>query len=449
MDIRKFINKSEIDTSLNPQQREIVELVVRKRENVFITGPGGVGKSHTIRYIQQTAIKDSYSVAITALTGCAAYELKCGASTIHRWAGINTGTGSISTLINRIKRKNRKAFNRWKSTDILVIDEISMMDAELFEKLDTIGRELRNSIKPFGGITIVASGDFYQLPPVSTIGRTKFAFECELWFDVFKHNIELTLNYRQKGDDKLLKMLNQIRIGRIRKSTIKTLQTRIIHDTSYLDNGDIKPTRLLPKKRAVEDINKKYWNLLKGDVESYDMSSNIPKSFECGGFSEKCIYEEYLFLKKSNVSRINNTFDSKIGGQVMCTVNYNPELGIVNGSRGVIIKNNELGPTVKFYNGQIVNMIPFSIYSETIPEISICGIPLIYAWAITIHKCQGSTLDLCIIDLGKDVFEAGQAYVALSRVTNLDGLFLTNLDIKSFRFKGRVSRFYNRIRNKT
>ena len=133
----------------------------------------------------------------------------------------------------------------------------------------------------------------------------------------------------------------------------------------------------------------------------------------------------------------------------MCTVNYDPELGIVNGSRGVIIKHDHAGPTVKFHNGENVTFRPHTIPSETIPGVSIRGIPLVYAWAITIHKCQGSTLDLCVVDLGRDVFEAGQAYVALSRVRSLDGLYITNFNLKSFRFKAVVSNFYKRIRSKS
>ena len=450
MDIRKFTTKfSEIDETLNTQQREVVELVVHKLQNVFMTGPGGVGKSHTIRSLLETAKQERFVCCVTALTGTAAYELNCGASTLHRWAGIGTGRGNVNSLINRISKKNKKAFNRWVTTDILVIDEISMMDADLFEKLDVIGRQLRRKDLPFGGIVILASGDFYQLPPVVELGITRFAFESSYWFKVFKHNIELTHNYRQSGDSRYLKMLNQIRVGRIRKGTIKSLQKRIIDSTTELDSRDIKPTRLLPVKRKVNMINDNYFSLLKDVAVEYNMSENIPKPIDCGGIDQHIINEEYKLVKKANSSRIPAKFLSKVGAQVMCTVNYDPERGIVNGSRGVVVSNSEIGPRVHFHNGETVVFKPYTIKSEIIPEVFISGIPLIYAWAITIHKCQGSTLDLCIVDLGRDVFEAGQAYVALSRVRSLDGLYITNFDTGAFRLKGRVTRFYNRIRNKS
>ena len=171
----------------------------------------------------------------------------------------------------------------------------------------------------------------------------------------------------------------------------------------------------------------------------------VPEPKESGGFDKRTIKEELTILKKTNSSRIASSFASRVGAQVMCSVNYNTELGIVNGSRGVIVKNDVEGPLVKFHNGEMIKFKPYFIKSDIIPELSIGGIPLIYAWAITIHKCQGATLDLCVVDLGKDVFEAGQAYVALSRVRNLDGLYITALDIRAFKFRNSVLRFYEKI----
>lgn len=446
MDIRRFIGKSEIDSTLNELQKSVVKYVVHDRINVFMTGPGGVGKSHTIRKVRETATRDKYVCHVTALTGTAAYELNCKAYTLHRWAGIGTGSGNVPSLLRKIK-KNKNALNRWLTVDILIIDEISMMDADLFEKLDAIGRELRRVERSFGGITILASGDFYQLPPVSVIGKARFCFESSLWFTVFNKNIELTHNYRQEGDDKFLSMLNQIRVGRIKRSTIKALETRVIKDTSELDSRDIKPTRLLPVKRTVNKINDKYFNMLKGGVQTYNLEWDTPEP--SSDFDKHNIKDELILLQKSNSSRLPMRFNSKIGAQVMCTVNYDPTIGIVNGSRGVIIRHDHNGPTVKFQNGENVTFKPHTIASETIPGVKIYGIPLVYAWAITIHKCQGSTLDLCIVDLGKDVFEAGQAYVALSRVRSIHGLFITNFNVKSFRFKATVSNFYKRIRSKS
>ena len=156
--------------------------------NIFITGPGGTGKTALIKYIHKDAIRKGFNIQVCALTGCAAVLLECKAKTLHSWAGIGLGTSSLDQLITKIM-KNRYAKDNWKNTDILVVDEVSMMSQKLFELLDAIGKTVRKNSRPFGGIQLIFSGDFYQLPPVGNKNEPdtmKFCFESEFWNETFK-----------------------------------------------------------------------------------------------------------------------------------------------------------------------------------------------------------------------------------------------------------------------
>lgn len=158
-----------------------------QRQNIFITGPGGTGKSALIKYIQKDAYKKCFDIQVCALTGCAAVLLECKAKTVHSWSGIGLGNGTIEQNVTKIM-KNKFAKATWKETDILIVDEVSMMSKKLFEMLDAIGKAVRKSTKPFGGIQLIFSGDFYQLPPVGNKDEPdtmKFCFESPLWNQIF------------------------------------------------------------------------------------------------------------------------------------------------------------------------------------------------------------------------------------------------------------------------
>ena len=413
---------------LDIKQLKIIESFING-DNIFMSGPAGTGKSYLIKIIKDLCNKHNKNCQVAALTGCAALLLECNAKTLHSWSGINANSFDINCNLNKIK-KNKKIII-WKDIDVLIVDEISMMSDKLFELLDLLGKKIRGNDKPFGGIQIIFSGDFFQLPPINKDGDEKFCFTSNKWNETFSNIHILTKVFRQ-SDKEFSKLLNELRIGKIRKSSLKLLESRVI---PFDKTDNVIPTIILPHKTSVENINNREHNLLP-DTKSKIFESKIihPKASDVSNYEIQRTCELYL--------KNNTSIEFKIGDQVIC--NRNISETIVNGSRGVIIDIKE-HPIVRFINGQEIEMPYHDIPHEDIKGLVFRKIPLDYAWALTIHKCQGSTLDLCIMDIGSNIFECGQTYVALSRVKSLNGLYLKNFDYKKIKTNHSVKEFYNNI----
>jgi ATP-dependent DNA helicase PIF1 len=442
--------------TLTHQQLAVIDHLLED-ENLFLTGGGGVGKSYLLSVIytefpglkkRMFAAKNPGSVAklpriqMCAMTGCAALLLGHKAKTLHSWAGIGLGKGSVSELYVKIRR-NQKSMRNWLCTDLLIIDEVSMMTAELLDKLNEIGKKVRSNKKPFGGIQVLLVGDFFQLPPVNKSDEeTKFAFESDAWKELITSCIELTEIQRQK-DEVFQRVLKEARVGALTKDSCELLSQYQGRDWK---ENKIRPTLLFPRRAEVDMINDSNLRALTGRRYTYKArlvyDGKIPE-----GFSESNEgFQKALQMFDSDAA-YSKELELILNAQVMLIANTDPDSGLVNGSRGVITgfcPSTEL-PIVEFLNGvkKIVGTHTWPI--EDFEFVSRAQVPLRLAYAVTIHKSQGATLDSALVDIGSGVFEFGQAYVALSRVRSLEALYVYDFEPTAFKAHPKVKEFYKKL----
>jgi ATP-dependent DNA helicase PIF1 len=416
---------------MNKSQEEFIRLAY-EGHTIFLTGAGGTGKSYILQHLvdKYKAINRKY--ALTSMTGCAALLLG-RATTLHSWACVGLAKDSAGKLIESINA-SAKSKRRWISTEVLIVDEVSMMDADLFQKLDAIGQAVRKNPKPFGGIQLIFVGDFFQLPPVDK-GMSTFIFETDLWSKIGFKTIELNEVIRQK-DPAFHTILNEARIGELSIDSFNILKSR----TGLSWKGlEIKPTLLFPKKDIVTNVNSQGLSRLPDPEYIYKVETICTSKH-----GNELVYLTQKVLRNAPY---DETVVLKLGAQVMLLINRNDGTELVNGSRGVVtgfLENST--PLVKFHS--MNTSIPIEKYTWEIEgeNMSQNQLPLKLAYALTIHKSQGSTLDSALIDIGPDVFECGQAYVALSRVKSLDCLYIHNLSMMAFKAHPKVKKFYEMLK---
>jgi ATP-dependent DNA helicase PIF1 len=448
---------------LSPEQNYAFEKF-KKGENIFLTGPGGSGKSKLIQHIIDYAKKAQNSYQVCALTGCAAVLLKCGGKTIHSWSGIKLARGDRDKIIANIIKNNR-LLKSWRKIKILVIDEVSMMSEKIFELLDEIAKLTRNSKAFYGGIQLIFSGDFFQLPPVGTMGEPdteRFCFESKLWNQIFPldNHIELEKIFRQT-DPTYIKILSQVRRGELDEESIQILKTYVNRQYDATKYDGILPTKLYPIRAKVDYVNSTMFEKI--DEIEYQLECSIRTDCKTiiengkGLTTEEILKCNKMTMKEKEYeidSMLNNTpcvrlLSLKKGASVLCTVNIDIENGICNGSQGKVVdiidNDNKLSVIVKFTNGMTKVIEPYYWQSDEYPCIAIGQYPLCLAWALTIHKIQGATLSMAEMDIGKSVFEYGQTYVALSRVQSLEGLYLSAFEPHRVRANPKVVEFYKKI----
>lgn len=433
---------------LSEKQQEAFD-AFQAGKNVFLTGPGGSGKSELIRQMVTAGADHGKTVQVCALTGCAAVLLNCpGTKTLHSWSGIGLANDTNYRVVDRVVKNKFKRAN-WTDIDVLIVDEVSMMSKKLFDILDEVGRRSRKRLStPFGGLQLVFSGDFYQLPPVGNEDdpdSSAFCFESESWGEAFDVTVCLSRIFRQ-DDDAYAKVLNHIRVGKLTKKGLGLLTSRV---GATCEDELLRPTILMPRRRDVDRYNTIELIKLEGEEHEFSVSVTRDSPISSPGakpvseFTHRQIEQEYTYLKTNMMA--DQRLVLKEGTQVMCVANVDIEAGIVNGSQGVVQGFEDSCPVVRFRNGLVQRITPHTWVSDVVEGLGAQQIPLILAWAITIHKAQGVTLELARIDAGSSIFESGQTYVALSRVKSLDGLFLTALDPQKIRVKTKVKQFYSAL----
>lgn len=439
---------------LNPGQRAAFDAIMRGR-SIFLTGPGGTGKSFLIKEIFDQLNKPGHSVGLTAMTGCAALLLHSKAKTLHSWSGIGLGTDVVPLLVSKIK-KSRKARLRWMKTDTLVIDEVSMMTPELFEKLEEVARSIRGIQQPFGGLQLIMVGDFFQLPPVSKGEDTRFVFESPLWSKMGLTTHNLTEIVRQKNPE-FQTILNEARCGLLTKASLKVLRRRMNVDYKSLE---IQPSMLFTRRAEVDSINATHLKKITSDKKTYKATTIFNPITQTNGMIKTSPEVEQAVQSLDKVAAYSVELVLAIGAQVMLITNMTT--GLVNGSRGVVIGFERpsakdegdlsgaviskgvdtLFPLVKFKCGEC-RLIQFHDWElQEFPGVKRQQIPLKLAYAITIHKAQGATLDCALIDVGGRTFEYGQAYTALSRVKDMDSLYIHDIVPEAFKAHPKVVEFY-------
>ena len=409
-------------------EQENVFGTVKQGYNVVITGPGGTGKTTLINFIAANTDKN---IGVTATTGSAAILIN--GRTLHSFLGIGLGKESKEILYSKIIRSDRMT-KRWYELDTLIIDEVSMLSKELFEKLNYIAQQVRSDDAPFGGIQLVLCGDFLQLPVI----KGEFCFLSSVWgqckFKVF-HLVKIL----RQSDEMFQQCLNSARFGKVSQSQLQY----ILNGFDESADDAVKPTKILCKNVDVNIVNRQELLKLKSEIFEYrvDISHN------------PAVYtpdiHKHLFSDVTKICNAQYTLELAVGAQVLHLVNI-PDTNIVNGSRGVVIGFDESDlPVVQFKNG-VARTIGYHGYEIT--EIhnrktriigTIYQIPLKLAYAVTVHKSQGMTLDCAIVDLG-GVFEYGQAYVALSRVKDVKGLLVYNATPGSFKANPKALTFYEK-----
>ncbi len=399
--------------------------IMKTGANVFLTGEPGSGKTHTINEYVAYLLSCGIEPSITASTGIAATHI--GGMTIHSWSGIGIRSRLTEYDLDKIT-STEYIVKRVRKAKVLIIDEISMLSGETLNMVDAVCKEIKRNSLSFGGMQVILVGDFFQLPPVNKIERedepaqisfllenkSHFAYESASWKQANFIVCYLTEQHRQDDPD-FLSLLSSIRRKNFNLSQIKHMENRKI----LIQNAPPHAPKLFSHNIDVDDVNKKALEDISGSPKVFEMSSK-GNEILINALKKGCLSPEKLSLK--------------IGASVMFTKN-SPREGFVNGTLGEVTGfDKENGyPLVKIRSGRTIMVQPmdWTIEEGGTIRARITQMPLRLAWAITVHKSQGMSLDQAVVDLSQ-VFEFGQGYVALSRVRRFSGLYLLGWNKRAF-----------------
>lgn len=418
---------------LTPKQQLVIDKVL-SGENVLITGEAGTGKTHLLRYLLDEILGNDSGTYVCAMTGIAAVPI--GGTTLHSFAGIGVDAPDPAQFVAPLlKVKNHPRARKWLRCKRLVIDEISMLSGDLFTRLDQIARRLRrNPSQPFGGIQLVLCGDFMQLPPIG-VGAS-YCFQSPEWEAAIgsRNTVVLDTIFRQR-DPAFTRILNEVRMANLSPESVAILKAcgEKIANTAR----GIVPTRLYCTRKDCDAENSSKLGAIPERARIFDAQDDGSLATEQ---LNKCMMApQVLHLKH--------------GAQVMLISNLSVEEGLVNGSRGVVHSFSDAGnPIVRFTDtdeqkreNDEVEIMPytFQVKSGGSEIASRTQIPLVLAWALTIHKSQGMSLNRVDIDF-TGMFAEGQAYVALSRARALKGMRIIGFDARLIKANSIARKFYER-----
>lgn len=385
--------------------------ILKTGAHVFLTGEAGSGKTHTINRYTEYLSEHEIDFAVTASTGIAATHIH--GMTIHSWSGIGVETALDDDALKHLA-ENRYVAKRIKKAKVLIIDEISMLDGTILTLVERVCRKVRKLRLPFGGLQVVLVGDFFQLPPVGKQGRTvEFAFDSGVW-QVLQPTVCYLSEQHRQADCVFLNILSAIRQNVFDGTHFESISGRIIAPADLPDDM----TRLYSHNANVDMLNTAELKKLSGKSHAFVMALRGPEALT-DALKRGCLSPERLELK--------------VGATVMFTKN-NPNLGFVNGTLGTVVgfDSESKYPIVKTKEGQRIETEPmeWTISEGETVLAKITQLPLRLAWALTIHKSQGVSLDAAVMDLSQ-TFEYGQGYVALSRVRSLSGVHLIGINARA------------------
>jgi ATP-dependent DNA helicase PIF1 len=421
---------ADANKQLSEEQQLVLDKVLHKGKSIFFTGCAGTGKTFLLKKIisefQQSNTKPG-AISITASTGRAAFSI--GGTTLHSFVGAGLGLDDIKSILEKIKY-NKKVIKRWRDVKLLIIDEVSMLDAVYFDKVEAIAREVRRNNEPFGGVQVVLTGDLLQLPPVNE-GNTKKKriFESDAWKTCISECIALHEVFRQ-SDHKFIEILTAIRVGAQTEEVLDFMQS-VSRPIEY--DSESGPVNLYATRAKTDYHNQARLSEIDSENITFTADDTYGKS------------------SKSAISTLEQcpvpaALEIKVGAQVMLVKNLTKDL--VNGTVGVVTKFTK---PINLSDTQKESFANYSLDLESIPIVrftladgrvftrpmsrqvwetklpggelvaSRCQIPLILAWAVTIHKSQGQTIQRLKVDLS-NVFESGQVYTAVSRAVSPDTL---------------------------
>ncbi|RCK62778.1 ATP-dependent DNA helicase RRM3 [Candida viswanathii] len=478
---------------LSPEQKRVIDLVMAGK-SLFYSGSAGTGKSVVVReLVKKCKAKYGENFGLTASTGMAACNI--GGSTLHRYLGIGLGTQSAEALAKKIQ-KSPVLLRRWATCRLLIVDEVSMIDGYLFDKIEHLARIVRGSTKPFGGLQVVLCGDFYQLPPVAKDGRLKFIFQSEAWKKVIQETVLLKSVYRQAGDPLLIEALNRLRDGTFDSETISLFD--LLNRTVIYEDG-IEATELYPTLAEVNAANKRRLDMLPGKIHEFTAVDS-----EASPLLDNLMVEKTLRLKENSMvmwlkNREEGTLVNGTTGLILCFCTRKIYFMCIEHFGWIDPKDDQCITAIKLIAKRIGQAISFSkeeaVFIESLPmktqefvhkgchmaltefesdvlPIAVFGttvllvereeftvetgtglktktlirqqLPMILAWAMSIHKAQGQTLQRLKVNVGKS-FAAGQVYVAISRATSRDQLEVRNFNPKKVVTSPAVRKFYQQM----